>query len=114
MNRLKRIAAAAALAALPGLAFAQAGPGPGGFGYGPGMMWWDDGWTTMFLGPFFMILVLAVIVMVAVAVLRSAGMFTHGPAHPPQRTALDILKERFARGEIDAAEFESRRRLLGD
>ncbi|WP_174502558.1 SHOCT domain-containing protein [Acidiphilium sp. C61] len=114
MNRLKWIAALAGLAALPGLAFAQAGPGPGGFGYGPGMMWWDDGWTTMFLGPFFMILALAVIVMVAVAVLRSAGTFSHGTAHPPQRTALDILKERFARGEMDAAEFESRRRLLGE
>jgi len=38
------------------------------------------------------------------------------PPHqsPPTRTPLDILKERFARGEIDKAEFEDRRRVLGE
>ena len=30
----------------------------------------------------------------------------------PTRTPLDILKERFARGEIDKEEFEERRRVL--
>ena len=30
----------------------------------------------------------------------------------PQRTALDILEERFARGEVDADEFDARRRQL--
>ena len=30
----------------------------------------------------------------------------------PAGKALDILRERFARGEIDAAEFDERRRVL--
>lgn len=29
------------------------------------------------------------------------------------RAAFDILEERFARGEIDKAEFEEKRKLLG-
>jgi putative membrane protein len=38
----------------------------------------------------------------------------HGTQVPPGRTPLDILRERFARGEIDKQEFEERRRVLGD
>src|SRR6267378_7506898 len=41
------------------------------------------------------------------------AMATYPPHQsPPTRTPLDILKERFARGEIDKAEFEDRRRVL--
>jgi putative membrane protein len=37
-----------------------------------------------------------------------------GPAPgPPEDAALAILRERFARGEIDAKEYEERRRALG-
>jgi putative membrane protein len=34
-------------------------------------------------------------------------------AQPPEDTALELLRQRYARGEIDATEFEERRRTLG-
>ena len=53
------------------------------------------GWGGMILGPIMMIVFIAAIVAVA-------------------KAPLDILKERFAKGEIDSQEFEERRRVLGD
>jgi putative membrane protein len=70
----------------------------------------------MIFGPLFMILFLALLVAVVVILVR--GRAGHGPGRPHQspqaRTPLDILKERFARGESDKAEFEDRRRVLGE
>lgn len=66
----------------------------------------------MFFGPLFMVLVLALTVAIAVLLVRwlaGPGFGAHLPHHPqPGRTPLDILKERFARGEIDKEEFEER------
>lgn len=72
----------------------------------------------MIFGPLFMLLVLAVVIAVAVLLVRGLA----GPGHPiqpsqpapPSRTPLDILRERYARGEIDTQELEERRRVLGD
>jgi putative membrane protein len=70
----------------------------------------------MFFGPLMMIVVIAAVVAVVVLMVRWLGGSGYGAApHPsPGRTPLDILKERFARGEIDKEEFEERRRVLGE
>ena len=103
---------------LPGAVWAQAPSDADRYGWGPHMMGWGGGWYAMIFGPLFMILFLAVLVAVVVILVRWLGGPWQGtyPPHqlPPASTPLDILKERFARGEIDKAEFEDRRRVLGD
>lgn len=116
---LSGIVAAAGIAFRPALALAQQQPEPNRYGYGPYMMDWAGGWYGMMVfGPLFMILVLAVVVAIVVLLVRWLGGPWHSfqPPHqlPPGRTPLDILKERFARGEIDKEEFEERRRVLGE
>jgi putative membrane protein len=84
--------------------------------YGPGMM--GGGWFHMLFGFLMMILLLGIIVVLVVLGVRWLGTSEHSPfrhgARQGERGALDILKERLARGEIDVAEYEERRRALGD
>jgi putative membrane protein len=71
----------------------------------------------MIFGPIFMILVLALVIAVAVLLVRWLGGPWQAavPYQPPSaRAPLDVLKERFARSEIDKEEFEERRRGLGE
>jgi putative membrane protein len=83
--------------------------------HGHGMMW-EGGWGMMLFGPLMMIVFVGGIVVLVVLAIRWLGASGHGPAGhggATSRTALDILKERLAKGEIDVAEFEERRRALG-
>jgi len=75
---------------------------------------WGGGWG-MFFGPFTMILVVVAVVVIVVLLVRSLGGSSAGDFDrlPPNKSALDILKERYARGEINKEEYEERRRVLG-
>ena len=64
-------------------------------GYGGGMMW-----------IFWILIIIALVWFVAIATRR-------GGASPGiDKTALEILKERYARGEIDRDEFEQKQKDL--
>lgn len=107
-------ATGAAVAVVGGTALAQAPTAPETYPYGPGMMGWGGAWEGMFFGPLFMLLVVIAVVVTVVLLVRRPGGAWQGTTPPPARTALDILKERFARGEIDKADYEERRRALGE
>ena len=75
------------------------------------MMWGYDGYgmwgAGMGIG---MLLFWGLIIAAIVALVRGFGA-RPGGSEPgqPAKTALDILRERYARGEIDKAEFEQKR-----
>ena len=81
--------------------------------YGSHMMW-NGGWYGMFFGPLLMIIFIGIAVVVVVLLVRWLGGSTRGIGSyiPSVRDPLDILKERFACGEIDKQEFEERRKVL--
>jgi putative membrane protein len=75
---------------------------------------WGDGWDGMFFGPVMMVVFLAILVVLVVAALRWSGTALHSGGAVAPMAPLDILKQRFARGEIDKEEYEARRRVLSD
>jgi putative membrane protein len=76
-------------------------------------MWWSDFWWSdagpmmpwMLFGPIVMLIFVVLCVTMMVFMMRGHGR--HRSLY-----ALDILKERFARGEINQNEYEERRRAL--
>ncbi len=113
----KQVAVLVPLGALIVATPAWAQYGSGGM-YGPGMMW-GGSWVGSIFGMFMMLLVFAAVI--AFFVVAARWLIGLGGHHNPSNTsptgkpsALDILKERFARGEIDKDEFEERKRHLLD
>ncbi len=73
------------------------------------------GWGGFIFGPLFMILVLVITAVVVVLVLRALGVIRTGEpndAHREEDKSRSILRERFASGEIDEAEFEKLKQTL--
>ena len=83
----------------------------GGWGMGPGMMGgWGTGWFGGILMIVFWVLILVGLIFLIRWLIQSPGRDkTTGNG---SNRALEILKERYARGEIDKEEFESKKKDL--
>jgi putative membrane protein len=75
------------------------------------MMGWGGVWGWGLFGILHMFLWWILIVLGIVVLARWLG--SGGGRHERRDSALEILRERYARGEIDKAEFEARKRDLG-
>ncbi len=78
----------------------------GNYGYGP------MGWFGFGFGFIFMIVFWAIIIWAIVAFIRWTGRHEGHRAHK-EKSALDILSERYAKGEINKQEFEEKKKDLG-
>lgn len=75
------------------------------------------GWGHWAFGGLWFVLAWAVIIVLAIVIVRSLTRRQELPAppqHPAKPSPLDILAERFARGEIDKADYEERRQMLSE
>ncbi len=78
---------------------------------GGGSHWGGFG---MVLGPIFLILVVVGIVIGVIYLLTHFGAAGLGGGQPVHDRALAVLKERYAKGEIDSQEFAERKKHLTD
>ena len=76
---------------------------------GPWHMMWGSGWGFWWIFPLFM---LFMIVMCVFLMMRGFGGHGHHSWRDATSSALEILNERFAKGEIAKEEFEERRSIL--
>lgn len=85
--------------------------GYGGWGTGSGMMagWGGAGFGGIFMLFFWALIIVGVIFLVRWLVHSGSGT---ADGRPGKSAPIDILKERYARGEINREEFEERKRTL--
>ena len=84
----------------------------GNWHMGPGMM---HGWGMGWVGGIFMIIVWVLVIVGLVFLVKWLVQNTKSDAdksRPGSPSAMDILKERYARGDIDKQEFEEKKKDL--
>ncbi len=82
------------------------------YAHGHGFM--GGHWGGWFMGPAMMLVAVVVVLWI---VRQSSGNASRHPDEQygsTEKTPLDILKERFAKGEIDKGEFDERRKVLDE
>ncbi|MEB1083485.1 SHOCT domain-containing protein [Citrobacter portucalensis] len=75
--------------------------------------WWGMGFGFLFMALFWVLIVLGIVALIRWLMRESQS----GPAQdrgmlPRDKTPLEIVQERYARGEIDRDEYEQKRRDL--
>ncbi len=80
-----------------------------GGGMGPGMMGYGAGWVMGIINIIFWV---AVIIGVIYLIKWLSASSKQGSKETKENTALDILKERYAKGEINREEFEEKKKVL--
>jgi putative membrane protein len=88
-----------------------------GYGYGPGMMGggWGGGYGWGY-GLIHAAVSVAVIVAIVLLVIWAVRAITGGGAHPMharRSSGLDVLEERYARGEIERDEYLQKKKDIG-
>jgi putative membrane protein len=76
-------------------------------------MWYDAPWFGFLPPPLGMLISIFVLIFLLITALRLTGGRRHRDRDDRRgRGPRDVLDDRFARGEIDRAEYEERRKLL--
>ena len=70
------------------------------------------GWGGMWFGSLFWLIILGVIIWGVITIVNNNRRGPRDSSLPPQESALDILKKRYARGEISKEEFEQMKKDL--
>lgn len=85
--------------------------------YRPGYHMWGSG-MGWFMGPIMMLVFLGLAAAVVAIIIRwvfgAGGASSSSEPLDQNQNPLDILNERFAKGEIDKKEFEERKKVLRD
>lgn len=76
------------------------------------MGWGNQGYGMGWFGGIFMILFWVVVIAGIIFAIRYLTTGKVGPGEESSREPLEILKERYARGEITTEEYEERKKVL--